>query len=186
MKNALLCLAMLAGLATAAAAQDHTEHMQHMQQTPVVAEPGQSAFAAIQEIVGVLQADPEVNWSRVDIDALRAHLVDMDNVTLRAQVETHPLVNGAEFRVNSEDPAVRASIQAMVTAHAAVMNGSGELQQEVSPIANGAILRVSGDADARARILGLGFFGILSLGMHHQDHHLAMARGEAPHVHGSE
>jgi hypothetical protein len=41
-------------------------------------QPGQSAFAAIQEIVAMLEADPKTDWSRVNIEALRQHLIDMD------------------------------------------------------------------------------------------------------------
>ena len=37
----------------------------------VPSEPGQSAFAAIQEIVAMLDSDPETDWSKVDIEALR-------------------------------------------------------------------------------------------------------------------
>ena len=32
-------------------------------------EAGQIAFAAIQEIVAILEADPQTDWSKVDIDA---------------------------------------------------------------------------------------------------------------------
>jgi hypothetical protein len=35
-------------------------------------QPGQAAFAAIQEIVAILEADPRTDWSKVNIDALRA------------------------------------------------------------------------------------------------------------------
>jgi hypothetical protein len=35
------------------------------------------------------------------------------------------------------------------------------------------------DAKAVARVRGLGFIGLLTLGGHHQPHHLAMARGQA-------
>ncbi len=34
-------------------------------------EAGQSAFAAIHEIVVMLEGDPKTDWSKVDIDALR-------------------------------------------------------------------------------------------------------------------
>ncbi|WP_068117876.1 hypothetical protein [Tropicimonas marinistellae] len=184
MSSHISVLAVLLGLSTSAMAQDHYSHMQHMEPKSGVSEPGQSAFGAIQEIVDALQADPKTDWRLVDIDALRAHLVDMDNVTLWANVTTHPIDGGAEFRVASSDPSVRASIQAMVTAHAATMNGSGGLEQVASRTPGGAILRVTGEAGDKDRIFGLGFFGILSLGAHHQAHHLAMARGEAPHFHG--
>src|SRR5947209_3755409 len=38
--------------------------------------PGQDAFGTIQEIVGILEADPNTDWSKVNISALREHLVD--------------------------------------------------------------------------------------------------------------
>ncbi len=76
-------------------------------------EGGQSAFAAIQEIVSQLMADPETDWSRVDIEALRQHLVDMDNVTLRARVHVQEVEDGARFEVSSKDAAVTGSIRAM-------------------------------------------------------------------------
>ena len=49
-------------------------------------ETGQSTFAALAEIVAILQADPETDWERVDIDGLRRHLVDMDLLTQEAVV----------------------------------------------------------------------------------------------------
>jgi hypothetical protein len=62
-----------------------------------IMEGGQSAFAAIQEIVAQLMADPTTDWSRVDTEALRQHLIDMDNVTLRAQVDVQEVEGGARF-----------------------------------------------------------------------------------------
>src|SRR5437016_4569299 len=46
--------------------------------------PGQEAFGAILEVVQILEADPTTDWSRVNIAALREHLIDMSEVTLRA------------------------------------------------------------------------------------------------------
>ena len=46
--------------------------------------PGQDAFGTIQEIVQILQSDPKTDWSKVNIDALRQHLIDMNEVTLHA------------------------------------------------------------------------------------------------------
>ena len=47
--------------------------------------PGQEAFGTIQEIVRMLEADPATDWSKVNIGALREHLIDMDEVTMRAR-----------------------------------------------------------------------------------------------------
>ncbi len=85
-------------------------------------QPGQGAFAAIQETVQILAADPETDWSKVDIDALRQHLVDMNNVTLSANVKSESIDGGMRFDVTGEGP-VRDSIRRMTMAHAATMNG---------------------------------------------------------------
>ena len=53
--------------------------------------PGQDAFGAIQEIVRILDADPTTDWSKVDIGALREHLIDMNEVTLHAAADERPL-----------------------------------------------------------------------------------------------
>ena len=45
--------------------------------------PGQDTFGAIQEIVQILDADPKTDWSKVDLEALRQHLIDMNEVTLK-------------------------------------------------------------------------------------------------------
>jgi hypothetical protein len=46
--------------------------------------PGQDAFGAIQEIVRMLEADPKTDWSKVDLETLRQHLIDMNDEIGRA------------------------------------------------------------------------------------------------------
>ena len=146
-----------------------------------VMEGGQSAFAAIQEIVEQLMADPETNWSRVDIEALRQHLIDMDNVTLRARVSAREIEGGARFEATSKDTAVTTSIRAMVPAHAAAMDGAEGWTMQAEEIPGGAALSVTGNDPAR--ITALGFIGVMTVGMHHQAHHFALATGQDPHAH---
>ncbi|SFC99293.1 hypothetical protein [Tropicimonas isoalkanivorans] len=176
--------AAIAAVSAPVAAQDHSQHMNAMGAADVAPGAGQAAFAVIQDTVADLMADPDTDWTRVDIDALREHLVDMDNVTLRSRVEARDLENGAEFRVMSGDPDVTASIRRMVSAHAETMTGFDGLQQVFEILPDGAVLRVTGAPEQRDLIQGLGFFGILTLGTHHGAHHLAIARGDAPHEHG--
>jgi len=144
-------------------------------------EGGQSAFAAIQEIVSQLMADPETDWSRIDVEALRQHLIDMDNVTLRARVRSHEIDGGARFEAISEDAGVTGSIRSMVPAHAATMDGVEGWTMRAEEIPGGAALTVTG-ADPE-RIRALGFIGVMTVGMHHQAHHLALATGQDPHGH---
>lgn len=144
-------------------------------------EPGQSAFAAIQETVASLEADPATDWSKVDIEALRQHLIDMNNVTLGADVVSEPIDNGARFRVSGAG-AIRDSIRRMTTAHAATMNGAGGWNFKAEDAPEGAVLTVtvSNLADV-AKVRALGFIGVLARGMHHQAHHLMIATSRNPH-----
>ena len=143
-------------------------------------EPGQSEFAAIQEIVAILEADPKTDWSKVSIEALRQHLIDMDNVTLKSQVTTTDLAGGVRFSVTGADE-IRASIRRMVFAHAMTMNGFEGWNFEAQENVNGADLIVKVPSADLVKLHALGFIGVMTRGMHHQMHHLALAKGEDPH-----
>lgn len=143
-------------------------------------QPGQGAFAAIQEIVQILENDPHTDWSKVDIEALRQHLIDMNNVTLAARVVNHPIDDGMEFVVTG-DGAVRDSIRRMTSAHAATMDGVNGWHFTAKDTDGGSILDVRVPPQDMAKLKGLGFIGVMTVGMHHQEHHLMIARGGHPH-----
>ena len=187
MGNLSLCAAVLL-VAGTAVAQSHAGTGHQMTGTDTAApgggllrEGGQSAFAAISEVVALLDADPKTDWSKVNVDALRDHLLDMDNVTLRSRVRTTLLPLGARFDISGEGP-VRDSIRRMVSSHAAMAGESPGEHVEVAKSAEGAILTVTADTPAQAqRIRALGFFGVMTEGVHHQLHHVMMAKGEMHH-----
>ena len=144
-------------------------------------EGGQAAFAAIQEIVAMLAADPQTDWSKVNIEALRQHLIDMDNVTLHAHATREDVADGVRFLATGEGPVVD-SIRRMVFAHARVMNGIGGWTYTPTVIPNGAALVVKvSDPGDMTQVKALGFIGILAKGSHHQAHHLMIASGRDPH-----
>jgi hypothetical protein len=153
---------------------------EHHSGQPAPAQAGQAAFAAIQEIAGILEADPKTDWSKVDIEALRQHLIDMNNVTLAADVKSEPIEGGMRFTVTGPG-SVRDSIRRMVVAHAATMNGIDGWDFEPSEIEGGATLTVRSPAADATKLRGLGFIGVMTRGMHHQMHHLMIAKGEHPH-----
>lgn len=180
----IACLAPASALAQQAPRQTAQAHHMEMDGPPATLRlpiaTGQDAFAAIQEIVGILAADPKTDWSKVDIDALRRHLVDMNAVTLSANVANTPIEGGMRFDVTGEGP-VRESIRRMVTAHAAMMDGLNGWTLQAAEIAGGASLTVRAPPRDADKLKGLGFFGVLTLGMHHQMHHMMIARGANPH-----
>jgi hypothetical protein len=144
---------------------------------------GQDAFGAIQEIVRALEADPKTNWSKVNLEALRQHLIDMDEVTLRADAETKPITGGVEIAVTGSGRTL-AAIQRMVTAHAQEINGRNGWSAKTVTLPNGVLLTVtSNNPDEALHIRGLGFIGLLVTGSHHQPHHLAIAKGDLTHEH---
>ncbi|MDF2118581.1 hypothetical protein PY365_23690 [Roseiarcaceae bacterium H3SJ34-1] len=161
---------------------NHEQMMHEHRIAPPVTQPGQGAFAAIQEIVGILEADPGTDWSKVNIEGLRQHLIDMDNVTLRADVKSETMDGGIRFVVTGAE-AVRNSIRRMVMAHSAAMNGIDGWRFEAAEIEGGATLSVQAPAKDLDKLRGLGFLGVLTRGMHHQDHHMMIARGKSPHDH---
>lgn len=143
--------------------------------------PGQDAFGAIQEIVGILDADPGTDWSKVDVEALRQHLIDMNEVTLNAKAVATPVDGGARFEVTGDGRTLEA-IRRMVPAHAREIDGMHGWTSAAEPVADGVALTVTtADPGQVARIRGLGFIGVMAQGSHHQAHHLAMARGAFRH-----
>ncbi len=83
-------------------------------------ETGQSAFAAISEIVQILSDDPGTDWTKVNIQALRDHLVDMELVTTQATVNTQTEGRIVEFRVTGEG-IVADAVARMATAHSPML-----------------------------------------------------------------
>jgi len=145
-----------------------------------VSEPGQSAFAAIAEIVAALKADPNTDWSKVNIPALRAHLRDMDIVTIDSVTETIEVDGGLRFVVTGEGD-VADAIRRMASAHAGMMSGADGWVYATEVVPNGAAMTVTVPEGDFAKLRALGFYGIMASGMHHQPHHWAMATGGSPH-----
>jgi hypothetical protein len=149
-------------------------------QTPTL--PGQDAYAAIAEVVRILEADRTTDWSKVDLEALRQHLIDMNDVTLRSAVKQSPVPGGAVFEVTGEGRTA-AAIRRMLTDHSRMVGRLPDYAASAEEIPGGARLTVrakrSGDKATESRIRGLGFIGMMTVGAHHSMHHLAIARGDA-------
>lgn len=190
MSRFAVALACLLALPAMGAAQQH-QHTPGM--TPPAAsvptEGGQAAFTAIAEIVRMLDADPRTDWSKVNLEALRQHLIDMDEVTLRAQVRADTVPGGARFTVTGSGRTLDA-IRRMSRSRAATGTADGSVRMAVEEIANGVrFTALAGNpADARtvARIRGLGFIGVVAIGDHHAPHHLGIANGSMGAMHGHE
>src|SRR6266567_1882151 len=85
-------------LPVSGAAAQHDMSM-HAASGAVPTSSGQAAFATIAEVVRLLKADSATDWSKVNIEALRQHLIDMDAVTMRSTVRQHNIDGGMEADV---------------------------------------------------------------------------------------
>lgn len=141
--------------------------------------PGQEAFGSIQEIIGILENDPNTDWSKVDIPALNVHLIDMNELTLYANVEENELENGLEMKVIGKDRTIDA-IHRMVPTHVEMtLNYIDEWDIQIEKLDNGVILTTTTQNPKEVEhIKGLGFIGLMATGADHPTHHLMMAKGE--------
>ncbi len=170
----------------------HTPGMSHDSATavkvPTPTRAGQEAFATIAEIVRILDADSRTDWSKVDVEALRQHLIDMDDVTMRAEVIVERVEGGASYDVRGAGR-VREAIRRMAMSHGATITADDGFSWTATETPEGArvIVRAADPADGRAvaRLRGLGFVGVLTVGDHHTVHHLGIATGamRASHQH---
>jgi len=182
--TALLALFLSLVPAHADTSADHAKMMEEMMQGAAgqVTEPGQSAFAAIAEIVAKLRSDPATDWSKVDIAALQQHLADMDTVTLHSDVTVENVSGGAVFVVKGQDASGIAAVQRMMLAHAPFLQAETGFAVAAEANAQGGKWTVTSTQPGdEAQIRALGFYGLLATGGHHQMHHLAIATGQMMH-----
>lgn len=180
-----LAIGCAAGYAVATEKQNHKGHnigdaeMHDIPRLPT--EPGQSAFAAIAEIVSILESDPKTDWSKVNLNALREHFIDMNALTLGANVAMSENEESIVFEAVGTGVTIRA-LQNMVPAHANELNKMANWQAMGEATEKGAVLTITPNKSTElTRIKALGFFGLMATGAHHQPHHLGMARGTMAH-----
>ena len=181
MRLVLTSLVALAGMAIvpAAAQMDHAGHAS----APVLVEPGQGAFAALAEVVTLLEGDPTTDWGSVDLDGLHDHLIDMDRLVRDAKVSVERHADGLRARVTG-DPATLEAAMRMVPAHAGELAAEPLWRVSSEVGSDAVVLDVRSDDHAQvARITALGFFGLMASRDHHRAHHLAIATGDDPHGH---
>lgn len=194
MIRAALFLA-LTPLAAAAQSHDpaqhgHSGHDMAMHETTspsappaLPTQPGQDAFGAIAEIVEILRSDPDTNWGKVDLPALRAHLKDMDTLFHDVTAQEVIIEGGLKMVIDRNSSGADAAV-AMVPAHGPVLSQETGWNSAVITTDTTITWQVTSPDDA-AQIQALGFLGLMATGNHHPEHHLAIARGDSAHIHGA-
>jgi hypothetical protein len=167
---------------------DHSAMMHHSQPMIQVSEvtlteSGTDPFAVMQEAIAALEANPGTNWEKVNIEALRLHLVEMQDMTLNVDVTQTRIDNGFKAVVTPTSSRAVKSLTKVLSAHPAQMEAETGWDMQVSNNNGVFTLNVTTEnVKDVAKIRGLGYIGVMAYGNHHQPHHWAMASGENPHA----
>lgn len=163
---------------------DHSQ-MSHASSTPQtqLTEAGTDAFATLQEAIVALNADPKTDWKKVNLEALRRHLVAMQDMTLNVEVKQKAIKNGFQAVVVPTTKRAARSLVKVLSAHPAQMLAETGWDMQVQNNNNVFTLTVTTKNSSEIdKIRGLGYIGVMAYGGHHQPHHWAMASGENPHA----
>ena len=149
----------------------------------VLTESGTDPFATLQEVITALEANPNTNWEKVNIEALRLHLVEMQDMTINVDVKQQYIDNGFQAVVTPTTNRAVKSLTRVLSGHPMQMKAETGWDMQVQNNDGVFTLTVTTDnAKDIAKIRGLGYIGVMAYGNHHQPHHWAMASGENPHA----
>ena len=142
--------------------------------------PGNEIFGAIQEVISKLEADPSTDWSKVDLESLRQHLLDMQAFTEEvAVVSQEPHENGIEIKVQPETKRAVTALQKVFQMHPAMLKKEKGWDMKTKEEDGKWTITVTTTKPSEiAKIRALGYIGILAEGAHHQLHHWMIATGK--------
>lgn len=168
------------------APSDTTRASAQMQAASPLQAPGHSIFGTVQEVIRELESRPNTDWSSVDVERLRRHLLDMHRVAQKVTVaNTEPVENGVRITVRPQTDVARASLKRVLSAHPAMLKAEAGWSMTTRTTEDGFVLTTTDpDGEEADKIRALGYIGLLSYGAHHQKHHWMIVRGEHPH-HGA-
>lgn len=152
--------------------------MQMGQSTPLTM-PGNEIFGTIQEVVQKLEADPKTDWSKVDLEALRQHLLDMKAFTEEVDIiSKKSIAKGVKIQVHAQTRRAGIALKHLFSMHPAMLKMEKGWDMEAKH--NGDLWTITCTTSKSAeveKIRALGYIGLLAEGAHHQLHHWMIATG---------
>ncbi|MBE8189645.1 MAG: hypothetical protein HAW58_01990 [Candidatus Thioglobus sp.] len=181
-KIAIILALLMSGIAMSAGLHEGMEHSKTHSGKPVLTEAGTDAFATLQEAIRALEADPKTNWNKVNLEALRLHLLEMNDMVLNVKVRQNHISKGFAAIVTPTTDRALQSLKKVFSAHPAQMKKESGWDMKVSNNSGVFTLKITTEnASEVAKIRGLGYIGVMAYGGHHQPHHWAIASGNNPH-----
>lgn len=155
------------------------QHAMHHSSTPLT-EPGNDIFGTIQEVVQKLEADPETDWSQVNLEALRQHLLDMKAFTEEIEVLTkNQIQKGIVIKVRPQSDRAAQALKRLFNMHPNMIKKEKGWDMDVKQDdGNWIITCTTDDETSVEKLRALGYIGLLTEGAHHQLHHWMIATGK--------
>ena len=174
-----MVLMILIGFTTTAYGQHTMHHSDNDTSTPLT-EPGNDIFGTIQEVVQKLEANPDTDWSQVNLEALRQHLLDMKAFTEEVDVVSkREIENGIEITVRPNTERAVQALDRLFKMHPAMVKKEKRWDMQANKSEGDWIITCTTDAASEvAKIRALGYIGLLAEGAHHQRHHWMIATGQ--------
>ncbi len=153
---------------------------QHNAANSPLSMPGNEIFGTIQEVVQKLENDPDTDWLKVNLEALRQHLLDMKAFTEEVKVISQkPIENGMEIKVKPETERAVGALKRLFQMHPIMLKAEKGWDMVTSRDTDQYILRITTNNNSEIeKIRALGYIGILAEGAHHQKHHWMIATGQ--------
>ena len=141
--------------------------------------PGNEIFGTIQEVVHKLEADPNTDWSKVNLEALRQHLLDMKAFTEQVRViDQKSIPGGIEIHVSPETKRARGALKKLFMMHPKMLKKEKGWTMTAHLTNNvWTVTCTTKNPSKVAEIRGLGYIGLVAEGSHHQYHHWLIATG---------
>lgn len=139
---------------------------------------GNDVFGAIQEVLHKLEADPATDWKKVNLEALRQHLLDMRHFTEDVDIVTQKSIDkGIEITVHATVPGAIPGLDRAFNAHPKLLKSETGWDMTVTKDKDKYKLHVTTSDPAQVdKLRGLGYIGIMAMGNHHPLHHWALAK----------
>ena len=167
------------------AENNHTQmhHQQMMQSKSNLTQAGNDIFATIQEVIVKLDNNPDTDWHKVNIEALRQHLLDMNDMAINVEVVNKKfLKNGLEVVVQALTTRAETTLERVFKAHPYHLGReTGWDMQVVRKGKQFIVTTITEKTEDVAKIVALSYIGLMAYGNHHQPHHWAISTKQNPH-----
>lgn len=170
----LILAFLILGLSGTAFSQHNMSH-----ETTPLSEPGNDIFGTIQEVVKNLEANPHTDWSKVNLEALRQHLLDMKAFTEKVEVlSKNNIAAGVEIRIHPKTDRASEALKRLFSVHPQMLKKEKSWNMIAKREGENWMVTCTADNNSDVeKIRALGYIGLLAEGAHHQRHHWMIATG---------